>query len=64
MTSMNMPEAEVNIDPSLVRELLQEQRPDLADLPLMSWPTVGTTSCTDLERISLFAFPDALRPSN
>jgi aminoglycoside phosphotransferase (APT) family kinase protein len=35
MTSMNMPEAEVNIDSSLVRALLQEQRPDLADLPLV-----------------------------
>jgi aminoglycoside phosphotransferase (APT) family kinase protein len=35
MTSMNMPEAEVNIDSSLVRALLQEQRPELADLPLV-----------------------------
>ena len=35
MTSMNMPEAEVNIDSSLVRALLQQQRPDLADLPLL-----------------------------
>ncbi len=35
MTSMNMPEAEVHIDSALVRALLQEQRPDLADLPLV-----------------------------
>jgi hypothetical protein len=35
MTSMNMPEAEVKIDSSLVRALLQQQRPDLADLPLV-----------------------------
>lgn len=35
MTSMNMPEAEVNIDSSLVHALLQQQRPDLADLPLV-----------------------------
>jgi aminoglycoside phosphotransferase (APT) family kinase protein len=32
---MNMPEAEVNIYSSLVRALLQEQRPDVADLPLV-----------------------------
>jgi aminoglycoside phosphotransferase (APT) family kinase protein len=35
MTSMNMPEAEVNINASLVRALLQLQRPDLADQPLV-----------------------------
>ena len=35
MTSMNMPEAEVHIDSALVRALLQEQRPDLAELPLV-----------------------------
>jgi aminoglycoside phosphotransferase (APT) family kinase protein len=35
MTSMNMPEAEVHVDAALVRALLQEQRPDLADLPLV-----------------------------
>ncbi len=35
MTSMNMPPAEVHIDSALVRALLQEQRPDLADLPLV-----------------------------
>jgi aminoglycoside phosphotransferase (APT) family kinase protein len=35
MTSMNMPEAEVDIDSSLVRVLLQQQRPDLADLALV-----------------------------
>jgi aminoglycoside phosphotransferase (APT) family kinase protein len=35
MTSMKMPEAEVNIDSALVRALLQEQRPELADLPLV-----------------------------
>jgi aminoglycoside phosphotransferase (APT) family kinase protein len=37
MTSMNMPEAEVNIDALLVRALLQQQRPDLADLPLVEF---------------------------
>jgi hypothetical protein len=36
MTSTNMPEADVAIDLSLVRALLQQQRHDLADLPLVS----------------------------
>jgi aminoglycoside phosphotransferase (APT) family kinase protein len=35
MTSMNMPEAEVDIDALLVQTLLQQQRPDLADLPVV-----------------------------
>jgi aminoglycoside phosphotransferase (APT) family kinase protein len=35
MTSMNMPEAEADIGASLVRILLQQQRPDLANLPLV-----------------------------
>ncbi len=52
MTSMNMPEAEVSIDSSLVRALLQEQRPDLADLPLVElangWDNVVYRLGTDL----------------
>ena len=32
---MNMPGAEVDVDLAFVRALLQEQRPDLADLPLV-----------------------------
>jgi hypothetical protein len=33
-----MPEADVNINASLVRALLQQQRPDLADQPLLISP--------------------------
>jgi len=35
MTTAEKPTAEVTIDPSIVRALLQEQQADLADLPLI-----------------------------
>ena len=64
MMSMSMPEAEANVDSSLVHALLQQQRPDLADLPLVELATAGTTWSSGWGRSSPSACPDASQRSN
>lgn len=52
MAGQNMPAAEVEIDADLVRRLLQEQRPELADLPIQplayGWDNVSFRLGVDL----------------
>ena len=63
MSVHNMPEAEVDVDADLVRELLREQHPDLAPLPCaevaFGWDNVifrlGDELCVHLPRRQIVA---------